>query len=212
LTKFPPECRESGNESFTLDLSHFGIREGVCETIVSTGIESPNAAPIGIIVKGGRIFVRLFKGSHTWENVFKEKYLTANIVYDPLIFVRSTFFDLEPSEFDYVSARGLNFPILKEATAWVVFECTDIKDTDQALVADLIPIKAGFNEANRKGLPVPNRGFNAVLEATVHATRYQLTGEEKYLELIRRYESLASKCGGEKEKKAMKLIYDVLGL
>ncbi len=65
---------------------------------------------------------------------------------------------------------------------------------------------------NRTDLPVPNRGFNAVLEATVHATRYKLSGDEKYLELIRHYETLASKCGGESEKKAMKLLYEVLGL
>lgn len=211
MTEFLPECGKSGNEISTVDLSSFGIREGISEMIISTGLEFPNAAPIGIIVKNGRTFVRLFKGTHTWANVFKEKYLAANVVYDSLLFVRSTFFDLEPSEFDYVSACGLNFPILKEAAAWIVFECTDLKDTDQALVADLIPVKAGFIEANRKSLPVPNRGFNAVLEATVHATRYQLTGEEKYLELIRRYESLASRCGGENEKKAMKLIYEVLG-
>jgi len=51
-----------------------------------------------------------------------------------------------------------------------------------------------------------------VLEATVHATRYQLTGEKKYLELIRHYESLAFKCGGENEKKAMKLLYEALRL
>ena len=143
---------------------------------------------------------------------FKEKYLVANIVYDPLLLVRSTFFDLESSEFEYVSVCGLNFPILKEASAWIVFECTDIKDTDHALVADLIPIKAGFNDANRKSLSVPNRGFNAVLEATVHATRYQLSGDEKYLKLIRHYESLAFKCGGEREKQAMELLYEVLGL
>ncbi len=212
MTEFLPECRKSENEFSTVDLSSFGIREGISETIVSTGLESPNAAPIGIIVKGGRPFVRLFNGTHTWANVFKEKYLTANVVYDPLLFVRSTFFDLEPSEFDYVPVRELNFPILKEAAAWVVFECINLKNTDHALVADLIPIEAGFNEANRRSLPVPNRGFNAVLEATVHATRYLLTGEEKYLELIRHYESLASKCGGECEKKAMKLLYEVLGL
>jgi hypothetical protein len=180
--------------------------------IISTGLEFPNAAPIGIIVKNGRPFVRLFKGTHTWANVYKEKYLTANVVYDSLLFVRSTFFDLESSEFDYVPACGLNFPILKDAAAWIIFECTDLKDTDQALVAGLVPVKAGLNEANWKSLPVPNRGFNAVLEATVHATRYQLTGDEKYLELIRRYNSLALKCGGENEKKAMKLIYEVLGL
>jgi hypothetical protein len=216
LTEIPeytdPECSECGSESSAIDLSSFGIREGISETIVSTGLEQPNAAPIGIILKGGRPFVRLFKGSHTWANVLKEKYLVANIVYDSLLFVRSTFFDLEPSEFDYTPVRGLSFPILKEAAAWVIFECINVKNNDQALVTDLVPIEAGFNEDNRKDLPVPNRGFNAVLEATVHATRYQLTGEEKYLELIRHYETLASKCGGEKEKKAMKLLYEILGL
>lgn len=215
MTGFFTERRKKGSESSSVDsvdLYSFGIKEGISETIISTGLESPNAAPIGIIVKNGRTFVRLFKGTHTWENVSKEKHLAANIVYDPLLFVRSTFFDLEPSEFDHVSVHGISIPILKTALAWVVFECTDLNDTDHALVADLIPVKAGFNEANWKCLPVPNRGFNAVLEATVHATRYQLTGEKKYLELIRHYESLASKCGGENEKKAMKLLYEVLGL
>lgn len=215
MTGFSPEHRINGSESSAIDsvdLYSFGIREGISETILSTGLKSPNAAPIGIIVKGGRTFVRLFKGTHTWENVSKEKYLAANVVYDPLLLVRSTFFDLDPTEFDYVPVHGLSFPILKTALAWIVFECTDLKDTDHALVADLIPVKAGFNEANWKSLPVPNRGFNAVLEATVHATRYQLTGDEKYLKLIRHYESLASKCGGENEKKAMKLLYEVLGL
>jgi Uncharacterized conserved protein len=212
LTESLPEPGKNRSGFSSIDLSSFGIREGISETIVSTGLKFPNAAPIGIVVKGKRTFVRLFKGTHTWTNVFKEGYLVANIVYDSLLLVRSTFFDLDSSEFDYVSAYGLNFPILRKAAAWVVFECTNIKDTNQALVADLTPIKAGFNEDNWKILPVPNRGFNAVLEATVHATRYQLTGDEKYLELIRHYESLASKCGGENEKKAMKLLYEVLGL
>jgi uncharacterized protein len=212
LTELFPEYTECGNEPSAINLSSFGIREGISETIVSTGLERPNAAPIGIIIKGGKPFVRLFKGSHTWANVRKEKCLVTNVVYNPLLFVRSTFFDLEPSEFDYVPVSGFNFPILKEAAAWVIFECIDIKNTDQVLIADLVPIKAGLREANRKDLPVPNRGFNAVLEATVHATRYQLSRDEKYLELIRHYETLASKCGGKNEKKAMKLLYEVLGL
>ncbi|MGB9927320.1 MAG: DUF447 domain-containing protein [Methanosarcina sp.] len=194
------------------DLSSFGIREGISETIVTTGLKSPNAAPIGIIVKNGKPFVRLFKGTHTWENVLNEKYLAVNIIYDPLLFVRSTFFDLEPSEFNYEPVNTLDFPVLKEAVAWILFECVNIKNTDQALVTDLNPIKAKYNKENMKNLPVPNRGFNAVLEAAVHATRYQLTGEEKYLGLIRHYETLASKCGGDPEKKAMKLLYEVLGL
>lgn len=209
MTELFSECESKFS---AVDISAFGLQEGIYETIVSTGIEHPNAAPIGIIVKGKNPFVRLFKGSHTWTNVLKERFLAANIIYDPLLFVRSTFFDLEASEFEYVVVKELNFPILKEAAAWVVFECVNIKNTDQVLIADLIPIKAGFNEADRKKLPVPNRGFNAVLEATVHATRYQLSEDQKYLDLIRHYETLASKCGGEKEKKAMKLLYEVLGI
>ena len=212
MTGLFSDCRESDKLYPEIDLSSFGVREGISEVIVSTGFENPNAAPIGIITKGGKPFVRLFKGSHTWANVFKERYLASNVVYDPLLFVRSTFFDLEPSEFEYVTAGGLKFPILKEAAAWVVFECVNVKNTDQALVADLVPVEAGFNEDKRKDLPVPNRGFNAVLEATVHATRYQLSRDEKYLEWIRHYETLASKCGGDGEKKAMKLLYEVLGI
>jgi len=218
LTEISSKSMEKEKENIlpsSISLSSYGIHEGISETIVSTGLKSPNAAPIGIILKGeGPPFVRLFKGSHTWENVLNEKYLAANIVYDALLFVRSTFFDLDPSEFDYitVTVSGLNFPVLKEATAWVIFECVNLKNTDQALVTELLPVKAGFNEINKKNLPVPNRGFNAVLEAAVHATRYQLTGEEKYIELIRQYETLVSRCGGDSEKKAMKLIYEVLGL
>jgi hypothetical protein len=212
LTGSSSDRREYEKQRHPIDLPAFGIREGISEIIASTGMERPNAAPIGIITKGERTFVRLFKGSQTWENVSKEKYLASNVVYDSLLFVRSTFFDLEPSEFEYIDAAGLRFPVLKKAAAWVVFECINIKNTDQSLVADLVPVEAGFNELNRKELPVPNRGFNAVLEATVHATRYQLTGEEKYLELIRHYEPLASRCGGDSEKKAIKLLYEVLGI
>lgn len=144
-----------------IDLPSFGIREGISEIIASTGFEHPpNAAPIGIVMKGERPFVRLFKGSHTWENVLKERCLASNVVYDPpILFVRSTFSDLEPSEFEYVDAGEFKFPVLKEAIAWVVFECINLRNTDQSLVADLVPpLNAGFNERNIKELPVPNRG------------------------------------------------------
>lgn len=194
------------------DLSEYGILEGISETIVSTGLDTPNAAPIGIIRKNQKTFVRIFKGSHTGENLIREEVLVANVVYDPLLLVRSTFFDIESSEFDFVDIDGKKFPVLKSAISWVAFRCTNLKDMEQTVVSDLIPLGAGFCEANQRAVPAPNRGFNAVLEATVHATRYQLTGDEKYLKMIRHYEALASKCGGENEKKAMRLLYEVLEL
>lgn len=209
MTKF----NESGDSCKpSIDLSEYGISAGISETIVSTGLDTPNAAPIGIIRKNKKIFVRIFKGSQTGENLVREGVLVANVVYDPLLLVRSTFFDIESSEFDFVDIGGKKFPVLKSAISWVAFRCTNLKDTEQTVVSDLIPLGAGFCEANKRAIPAPNRGFNAVLEATVHATRYKLSGEEKYLELIRHYETLASKCGGDNEKKAMKLLYEVIGL
>jgi uncharacterized protein len=204
---------ESGdNCKSAIDLSKYGILAGISEAIVSTGLDTPNAAPIGIIRKNQKTFVRIFKGSHTGENLVREGVLVANVVYDPLLLVRSTFFDIESSEFDFVDIDGKKFPVLKSAISWVAFKCTNLKNTEQTVMSDLIPLGAGFCEANQRATPAPNRGFNAVLEATVHATRYQLSGDKKYLEWIMHYESLASRCGGESEKKAMKLLYEVLGI
>ena len=212
MTEAKLECEDYKSTLSGSDLSTLGLKEGIFETIVTTGFDLPNAAPIGIIRKNEKTFIRLFKGSHTWENVLKEKHLVANVVYDPLLLVRSTFFDLDPSEFMFVAVNGRKLPVLKEAEAWAAFECVNIKNTDQSLVADLVCLVSGCRGGNKNILPVPTRGFNAVLEAAVHATRYQLSGDAKYLEWIRHYETLASKCGGEREKQAMKLLCEVLGI
>ena len=63
----------------------------------------------------------------------------------------------------------------------------------------------------RKIKPI-NRGFNAVIEATVHATRYVVLKEQKYLDHIDHYNTIVQKCGGPGEKEAMKLLYDLIRL
>ena len=190
------------------DLDEFGIHGGISETIVTTMQGwSPNAAPIGIIRKGDRVFIRLFKGSITYFNVHSEGALVANVVNDPVIFVRSTFSNLKESDFSFVSVSGREFPVLKDALSWVVFECNNMKMSHEALVAELLPIHAHIN---RSPVQAPNRGFNAVIEAAVHATRYKLTGDEKYLKLIRAYSAIVSKCGGEREKNAINMLNDFL--
>lgn len=195
-------------ESGPPDLDEFGIYDGISETIVTTMQGwSPNAAPIGIIRKGDRVFIRLFKGSITYFNVHSEGVLVANVVNDPVIFVRSTFSNLKESDFSFVSVSGREFPVLKDALSWVVFECNNMKMPHEALVAELLPIHAHIN---RSPVQAPNRGFNAVIEAAVHATRYKLTGDEKYLKLIRAYSAIVSKCGGEREKNAINMLNDFL--
>ncbi|WP_445475978.1 DUF447 domain-containing protein [Methanococcoides methylutens] len=191
-----------------IDLGTFGINEGICEMIVTTYHGwSPNAAPMGIIRKNDEVLVRLFKGSTTYKNVMSEQMLVANLVYDPVLFVRTTFGNLDDSEFDVFTHEGRNFSVLKDAMCWAVFECTDMKETSEALVAKLRPLHARMNKTVFRSV---NRGFNLVIESCVHATRYKLTNDEKYMRLIKAYSCTVNKCGGKSEKQAMKLILDHL--
>lgn len=187
-----------------IDLDYFGITEGISEVIVTTykGWE-PNAAPIGIIRKGNDVFVRLYKGSQTYDNVKEEQLLVANLVYDPLIFVRSTFGNLAESEFEVLSYEGRGFATIRESSCWVVFECDGVRETSEAIVAKLIPIHA---HAGRCIFNSINRGFNLVVESCVHATRYELTNDEKYMRLIKAYSVTVNKCGSELDKEAMVLL------
>ncbi|MBW6470467.1 MAG: DUF447 family protein [Methanosarcinaceae archaeon] len=190
------------------DLDKFGICDGISETIVTTMQGwSPNAAPIGIIRRDDRIIIRLFKGSTTYFNVQSEGFLVANVVNDPVILVRSTFSNLNQADFNFLHVEGRKVPVLKDALSWVVFECCNMKVTEKTLVAELKPLHAHVNRCTVKA---PNRGYNAVLEAAVHATRYRISGDEKYLKLISAYSAIVSKCGGEQEKNAISILHEYM--
>ncbi|MBP2029327.1 hypothetical protein J2755_000247 [Methanohalophilus levihalophilus] len=189
------------------NLENFGICEGISETIVTTGKDKPNAAPIGIIWKDNRLFVRVYKGSDTYSNIDTDKALIANITYDPLLFVRSTFGKLNNDEFTMESVKGTEYPVLKKALGWVFFRCDEIQYGSEALVAWIKPVAGKINNSPLKA---PNRGFAAIIEAAVHATRYQLAGEEKYRDLVLENLELAEKCGGKAEKEAGSLIREIV--
>ena len=191
-----------------INLDNFGIYDGICETIVTTCKGwTPNAAPMGIIRRNDKLYVRLFKGSKTYENVLAEKFLVANITYDPMLFALSTFTDLDDSVFEQTVHENHTMYPLKDAQSWVAFECMNTKITSEAMVAELLPIHARLNKCRIKA---PNRGFYGVIEACIHATRYQLTGDEKYLKLIKAYGEIVEKCGGEVERDALKKVYELL--
>ncbi len=162
----------------------------------------PNAAPMGLHRKNSRLFARIYS-SRTLENIIEKPVLVANIVDDPVLFVKSSLSDLEPERFEF--ANG--FPVLKDALGWILFDCV-CKKGNKISVAELSPVEGRIN--SKKIQPV-NRGFNAVIEAAIHATRYVSLKEEKYLECIEYYSSIVQKCGGAREKDAMQLLYELIG-
>lgn len=138
----------------------------------------------------------------TLENILSNPVAAANIVDDPVLFVKSALSDLEPEKFDLTAG----FPILKDVQGWILFDCTCKKGKDISVV-EFSPRKAKINKRIIK--PV-NRGFNAVIEAAIHATRYVILKEPEYLERINYYNIIVKKCGGEREKEAIKLLFELI--
>ena len=188
----------------SVDIEELGIHEGISEVIVTTLSKDgvPNAAPIGLHCKDGRLFLRLFN-SKTLDNILARPVAVANIVDDPVLFVRSALSDIEPDEFELIE----EIPVLKGALAWIRFECKCRKGEGISVV-ELTPV--GSDIIHRTVKPI-NRGFNAVIEASVDATRYVIFREQKYLDSIGDHDKLVRKCGGAREKEAMRVLYELIG-
>lgn len=163
---------------------------------------APNAAPMGLHRNSSRVFARIYK-SVTLENIISKELAAANIVDDPVLFVKSALSDIEVESFEFIDG----FPVLKGAPGWILFDCKCRKGENISVV-ELSPIKG---KVNYRVIKAVNRGFNAVIEAAIHATRYMILREQKYLGCVEYYNTIVRKCGGAREKEAMKLLYKLIG-
>ncbi|MFC1787024.1 DUF447 domain-containing protein [Halobacteriota archaeon] len=177
-----------------------GISEVIATTISGSG--DPNAAPMGII-SDGNLYARVYTNTQTYANIKATKKMVANIVDDPLLFVLSALMKLSIDEFRMEDGD----PVLKAAKAWIVFECS-IEDDPQCATVTLRPLK---KKIIQRSIQPVNRGFNAVIEATIYATRYLAMKDQKYLRWIEHCDEIVIKCGGEREKEAMRTLKDFLG-
>jgi uncharacterized protein len=191
------------------ELDSYGIMEGINEVIVTTKSidDQPNAAPIGLIRRNGRLTVRVYNESHTCTNIKDTGLLAVNIIDDPVVFVQSALEDLDKEKFEFIeTGTGINFPVLASSYGWVIFKA-EIKEGDIATTAELQFITGNVKSM---GIRPINRGFNAVIEAAIYATRYKVFNDETFLSKIKSYKDLINKCGGRSEKEAYKLIYKLL--
>lgn len=184
-------------------LDELGFLPGINEIIATTERDGvPNAAPIGII-RDDRITVRLFSGSHTYENVLATGVLVANVIHDPMMFVEAAMGELDESV--YIRRHGLL--TLKDAESWAFFKC-------DAFRTDIVIPELAFVEGEviRRDFRAVNRGFACIIEAAVAATRYQALKTESYLEEIRKLKRIIYRCGGPRERAAMDRLEDWIEL
>lgn len=209
-------------------LAKFGISEGISEIILTTRNKpdaeiNANAAPFGIIWKNNKLFLRLFKGSKTYENLLREDFFAANMTDNAVLYAKSTFYDLDMKEFDDVihiveteqgneqkqtsnpNSYSISIPVLKKADRFVLFKCVSRLEAADSVIIDIEPIEYLVQNAEKEGF-VFNRGFHSVIEACIHLTRYELTKESAYIDLIRHHQKIIQRCGRKNDKAGFSII------
>jgi uncharacterized protein len=181
------------------------LQEGINEVIATTWL---NAAPMGIIHRGGEYRMVLFRGSHTAMNIERWGWVVANILHDPVLLVRTAFSDLPATAFVEEEVEGFLVHRLPAAEAWVAFQADIEHRARESLTAILSPLKEVV--VSPAVHPV-NRGYNSVIEAAVHGTRYLWNKDPELRGLIDHHRGLIRRCGGPKELEALELLEGYLG-
>jgi hypothetical protein len=176
------------------------LRDGINEIIATTAF---NAAPMGIHLRNGSVTMVLFAGSHTAENIERDGWVVANYVYDPVLFVRTAFEDLPHESFIDEPVNGKIMQRLSGADAWAAFTATVEHKTHDAMMVRLTLEKEIIEEVSVH--PV-NRGFNNLIDATVHATRYKENHNQELKRLIGYHAGIVRKCGGKQDLEALDLL------
>lgn len=195
-----------------IDLSKIGMEKGrQYETIITTTNDdgSKNAAPIGVIVAGeNKIINRIFKGSHTLENIIREREFTVNITHDPEVFATSILSNLPQDYF-------IENMALKCADAY--FKCRVVSLTEAVKQSDpikkkgeAIVIKSEVSDlVINKPTKAMNRGFGYVIETLANFTRFDLVSDAKKEEYIKRFREanrIVLKVGTKEDIKSMQEI------
>ena len=176
------------------------LREGINEVIATTAF---NAAPMGIHLRNSSAKMVLFSGSHTAENIERDGWVVANFVYDPVLFVRTAFEDLPRELFIDEPVNGTIMQRLSLSDGWAAFTATVEHKTNEVMMVRLTLIKEIIEVVSVH--PV-NRGFNSIIDATVHATRYKENQDPNLQRLIEYHAGIVRKCGGKRDIEALDLL------
>jgi len=191
-------------------LSRFGLFEGINEVLLSTTSRKRecNAAPIGVRVLNGRCTLRVFEGAKTLTNLLSTPYCVAHVSHDAMLFVRAALSNLDDDEFEWFTFDDVELPVISGCEAYVALGCTQVSAAKNTTTFVLSPLDG------RVLSPTPrahNRGFSALIEACVLATRYVVFHDPHMLEHILELEAVAKRCGDARVKQAFELLLELIG-
>ncbi|WP_436923624.1 DUF447 domain-containing protein [Halosimplex amylolyticum] len=176
---------------------------GVVESVVTTRGPNDrwNVAALGIHA-GDPVTARTYGRTRTRRNFEERGAGYVQFTRDPVDFVDAA-----------LAVHEVDHPVLDSADAWaeVAVERTGATDEGGTEVVTwrLDPVDSGVE---RRVVPTTNRGFYAVIEATVAASRLDVESydTETLLDRLAYFETVVDTCGGERERTAFDRIEDLV--
>ncbi len=177
----------------------------IIETIVSTldENETPNFAPMGVELGRDSITVRPFRNTRTYRNMISSGYGVANFTDDALAYVQCALYRAVLPSFPAKSAPGV---VYRNACSWkeMVVESQGGSDDRAELQCRVL-----YKGSQRDFLGFCRAG-NAVIEATILATRMNLVNPSIVDARMIQYREIVEKTGGDAERKAFQLVRDYI--
>ena len=171
---------------------------GVVESLVTT--QGPggdwNVAALGVHA-GDQVTARTWGKTRTRRNFEREAAGYVQFTRDPVLFVESALGVTERDE-----------PVLSEADAWAEVAAEAVDDgtsgNTEWVEWALDPTASGVE---RRTIPVTNRGYYAVIEATVAASRLGVDAYDRteLLDRLAYFADVATRCGGDREREAIEV-------
>ncbi|QLH79569.1 DUF447 family protein [Halosimplex rubrum] len=168
---------------------------GVVESVVTTlgPNDRWNVAALGLHA-GDPVTARTYGRTRTWRNFRERGGGVVQFTRDPVDFVDAA-----------LSVREVDDPVLDSADAWVEVDAervgTDREGDTEIVTWELRPVDGGVE---RRVVPTTNRGFSAVVEATVAASRLDVPGydRETLLDRLAYFEGVVETAGSDRDRAA----------
>ncbi|VTT86417.1 hypothetical protein DM2_2455 [Halorubrum sp. DM2] len=181
---------------------------GVTESVVTTRGPNDrwNVAALGLHAPddpGDPVTARTYGRTRTWRNFTERGGGVVQFTVDPRTFVDAA-----------LTVREADEPVLPSADAWVEVrvEAVAVETEGDTTIRtwELEPVESAV-AAER--VPTVNRGFGAVVDATVAASRLDVPSfdTEELLDRLRYFADVVDRCGGPAEREAFARIDEAAG-
>ncbi len=181
---------------------------GVTESVVTTlgPNDRWNVAALGLHApaeSGDPVTARTYGRTRTWRNFTERGGGVVQFTTNPRTFVDAA-----------LTVREVDDPVLETADAWVEVTAEETgSETEGDTTIRTWALDPVESAVRRERVPTVNRGFGAVVDATVAASRLDVPGfdTDELLDRLAYFADVVDRCGGPAEREAFARIDEATG-